>query len=120
MKSSVASSDRNLVLEALPSLARGDAFFVQAHLKAGALMKLQTRAKITFDSSRTPTVDEPEPPVPLLSKVDQVTWRKAGIILGHKIEETVEEVGEAGETDVDDPFAPRDFDEPGADDGEES
>lgn len=83
MKPAVTSSDRQLALGALPSLERGEAFFVQAHKKAGALIQFKTRAKQTFDSSRTPTVDDPDPPVPSLSRIDQDIWEKVSQMLGH-------------------------------------
>jgi DNA helicase HerA-like ATPase len=85
MRPAVSASDRDLCLKSLPSLTRGEVFLVQANLKAGALVKFTTRAKRTFDSSRTPTVDDPEPDPPTLSKVDEEIWSKAGNKLGHSI-----------------------------------
>jgi hypothetical protein len=84
MRPSISSQDRDLCLKALPTLQRGEVFLVQANLKAGALVKFATRAKTTFDSSRTPTVDDPEPTPAVLSKVDEETWDKAGKFLGHE------------------------------------
>jgi hypothetical protein len=81
MRPAVGDQDRRLALEALPMLDRGEAFFVQAHKKSGALMKFRTRSKLTFDSSRTPTVDDPEPPTPNLSKIDQGTWDQVAKLL---------------------------------------
>jgi hypothetical protein len=82
MKPAVGNSDRQLALEALPTLERGEAFFVQANKKSGALMKFRTREKLTFDSSRTPSVDDPEPPMPSLSKVPEEIWHRVGVLLG--------------------------------------
>jgi hypothetical protein len=84
MQPAISSSERSLALEALPSLERGEAFFIQAHKKSGAIMKFRTREKLTFDSSRTPTVDDPEPPVPSLGKVPYDVWEKAGRLLGRR------------------------------------
>ncbi len=78
MRPAVEDQDRRLALEAMPTLDRGEAFFVQAHKKSGALMKFRTRSKLTFDSSRTPTVDDPEPPTPSLSKISQERWQEVG------------------------------------------
>jgi len=81
MRSSVGTSDRNLCLQALSTLPVGEAFLLQSHLKAGALIKFKTRKKTTFDSSRTPTVDDPDPIPPTLSKIDEDLWCKVGDIL---------------------------------------
>ena len=86
MRPSISSQDRDLCLRALPTLTRGEVFLVQANLKAGALVKFTTRAKTTFDSSRTPTVDDPEPAPAVLSKVAKDVWDKAGKSLGHEEE----------------------------------
>jgi hypothetical protein len=83
MKPSISASDRDLCLKALPTLIRGEVFLVQANLKAGALVKFSTRKKTTFDSSRTPTVDDPEPVPAVLSKVQKEIWDRAGKVLGH-------------------------------------
>jgi hypothetical protein len=122
LKPSVSQSDRALCLEALPTLQRGDVFFVQSHKKSGALIKFTTRAKTTFDSSRTPTVDDPEPPVPSLSKVDVEVWRRAGVMLGHKPEEMSPSVAPESEgeepdfSDLDEPDKSSFIDETAADD----
>ena len=83
MRPSISAQDRDMCLKALPTLTRGEVFLVQANLKVGALVKFTTRIKTTFDSSRTPTVDDPEPPPALLSKVTREVWDKAGKGLGH-------------------------------------
>jgi len=82
MRPAVSNADRQLALEALPSLDRGEAFFVQAHKKSGAMIKFRTREKLTFDSSRTPSVDDPTPKIPQLSKVSEDVWRRAAKLLG--------------------------------------
>lgn len=82
MRPAASSSDRNLCLQALPTLERGEVFFVQANLKAGSLIKFTTREKTTFDSSKTPTVDDPTPDVALLSEVTPLVRARAGAALG--------------------------------------
>jgi len=107
MKPAISPSDRDLCLKSLPSLGRGEVFLVQANLKAGALVRFETRAKTTFDSSRTPTVDDPEPPPPSLSKVDREIWKKAGEMLGYKKEASTVVVGAVEvDDDGDQIFAP--------------
>lgn len=86
LKSSISASERNLCLHALPTLERGEVFFVQSHLKSGALIKFKTREKTTFDSSRTPTVDDPDPIPPTLSKISSFEWERAGRMLGRQKE----------------------------------
>lgn len=88
MRPSISAQDRDLCLKSLPTLTRGEVFLVQANLKTGALVKFNTRTKRTFDSSRTPTVDDPNPPPPSLSKVDEDVWRKAGEALGHEVKDS--------------------------------
>jgi hypothetical protein len=84
MRPSISTQDRELCLKALPTLVRGEVFLVQSNLKAGALVKFTTRLKKTFDSSKTPTVDDPEPVAAVLSKVDKEIFDKAGKSLGHE------------------------------------
>ena len=86
MRPAVSNADRQLALEALPSLEQGEAFFVQANKKSGAMIKFRTREKSTFDSSRTPSVDDPTPPVPQLSRVPEDIWRKAAKLLDIELE----------------------------------
>lgn len=85
MRPAVSNADRQLALEALPSLEQGEAFFVQAHKKSGAMIKFRTREKLTFDSSRTPSVDDPTPPVPQLSKISEDVWRRVAKLLDVKV-----------------------------------
>lgn len=124
MRPAVVDQDRRLALEALPTLDRGEAFFVQAHKKSGAIMKFRTRTSFTFDSSRTPSVDDPEPPVPSLSKVSEDVWRRVGGLLGkgQNMADLAAEERNSGKEDIvgDDVFSNKSYGSPKVgDDGRE-
>jgi len=82
MKPTVSGSDRNSCLSNLPRLAKGEAYYMQNLNDTAALVKFKVRAKNTYNSSRTPTVDEPEPVMPHLATVSRDEIVEAGQILG--------------------------------------
>jgi len=63
-------SERNACLRELPRLGRGDVYFVQNGEGTVAMVRFLVRPKETFNSSRTPTMDDPNPPTPGLSLVE--------------------------------------------------
>ena len=75
MKPVVPMSMRNDCLSALPKLQQGEAFFMQSGADQTPLVRFMTRKKTTFDSSKTPTLDDPEP-TPALSSPDRETLGK--------------------------------------------
>jgi len=82
MKPVVSGSERGLCLQALPNLIQGEAFFLQKGSKKTPLMRFMVRPKETYDSSRTPDIDEPEPPTPAISRPGQEIVDVASRILG--------------------------------------
>jgi len=59
-------SERHACLSSLPTLGKGEAFFMQNGSGKIPLIRFVVRPKETFDSSRTPSMDDPNPPEPTL------------------------------------------------------
>jgi hypothetical protein len=76
------TQDRIACLSALPSLGPGEAFAMTNGAGAVPLVRFKTRSKETFDSSRTPTMDEVDRPVPEVSDPPADVIEKAGAFLG--------------------------------------
>lgn len=78
----VNMSERGACLRELPRLGRGDVYFVQNGEGTVAMVRFLVRPKETFNSSRTPTMDDPNPPTPDLSAVDAKTLAEVMQIFG--------------------------------------
>lgn len=76
------AQDREACLAALPVLPSGDVFAITNGAGTIPLCKFRTRPKETFDSSKTPTMDEVDLPVPEVSHPPPEVVEKAGLILG--------------------------------------
>jgi hypothetical protein len=76
------TQDRIACLSALPSLASGEAFAVTNGAGVVPLVRFKTRLKETFDSSRTPTMDEVDLPSPQVSDPSADVIEHAGVLLG--------------------------------------
>jgi Helicase HerA, central domain len=95
MKPIMSSSDRSACLQALPKLGVGEGFFMQGGSLVVPCIRFLTRPKRTFDSSRTPSVDEPNPPIPVLGHVAQEIVEFAGVVLGTPLEPQEDDGSEA-------------------------
>lgn len=84
MKPVVPMSMRNDCLSALPKLQQGEAFFMQSGADTTPLVRFMTKKKTTFDSSKTPTLGDPEP-TPALSSPDRDVLSKVALDLGLKV-----------------------------------
>lgn len=91
MKPVMSSSDRSACLSALPKLRIGEGFFMQGGSSVVPCIRFLTRPKYTFDSSRTPTIDDPNPPTPLMGHVAQEIVEFAASTLGLKFNANQEE-----------------------------
>lgn len=76
------TQDRLACLSALPQLASGEAFAVTNGAGVVPLVRFKTRLKETFDSSRTPTMDEVDLPSPQVSNPPPDIIEHAGVLLG--------------------------------------
>lgn len=63
-----SAQERFECLRALPSMEQGQAFYMNSGVRASGLIHFTVRLKTTFDSTKTPSVSEPNPPVPTLSR----------------------------------------------------
>lgn len=90
MKPIMSSSDRSACLDALPKLGMGEGFFMQGGSLVVPCIRFLTRPKATFDSSRTPSVDEPNPPIPCLGHVHRDIVDYAAGVLGLKLDDEVD------------------------------
>lgn len=87
MKPIMSTSDRGACLQALPKLAVGEGFFMQGGSLVVPCIRFLTRPKVTFDSSKTPSVDEPNPPIPILGHVARDIVEFAGEVLGTPLDD---------------------------------
>lgn len=87
MKPIMSNSDRGACLQALPKLAVGEGFFMQGGSLVVPCIRFLTRPKVTFDSSKTPSVDEPNPPIPVLGHVSREIVEFAGEVLGTPLDD---------------------------------
>lgn len=55
--------------------------------ESASLIRFQVRSKRTFDSSKTPTVDDPEPFVPELGNVSRDVLLDVAKLFGEKTDE---------------------------------
>lgn len=66
LKPLVSSSERSACLTALPHMKMGEAFYMTKTNRKTPLVRFVVKMKETFDSSKTPEVDEPDPVEPVL------------------------------------------------------
>lgn len=93
-----SANDRHHCLTALPLLPAGEAFYTQNTNKgAPPLVRFQVREKETYDSGRTPTMDDPTPGADVIG-------------LASLPDDVVVAIGDALDIDVGDPN--EDLDEP--------
>jgi hypothetical protein len=71
---------------------QGEAYYMQSATQEASLIKFMVRTKETFDSSKTPIFDDPEPFVPQLADVSRDTIKEVGVILGKILESELEEL----------------------------
>jgi len=81
------AADRVACLSALPRLQHGEAFAITTGAGAVPLCKFMTRPKETFDSSRTPTMDAVNLPVPDVSQPPPEVIERVGRALGLVVDE---------------------------------
>jgi hypothetical protein len=68
-------------LSALPKLRPGEGFFMQSGSEVVPCLRFITRPKTTFDSSKTPNVDDPNPFMPSLGHVPLDILKYASAVL---------------------------------------
>lgn len=95
------AQDREACLAALPVLPSGDVFAITNGAGTIPLCKFRTRPKETYDSSKTPTMDEVDLPVPEVSHPPADVIERAGMMLGLVGGEA--EVSAEGEESSDEP-----------------
>jgi hypothetical protein len=94
-----SATDRIQCISSIPRLAKGEVFCIQNEAGAPPLTKFMVRPKETYNSSRTPTMDEPEPPEPGMSSPPRETITRAGYMLGHLEDDKVPEDADVGDAD---------------------
>lgn len=74
-------SDRERCLAALPLLGSGEAFVIASGAGVVPLVKFMTRKKETYDSSRTPTMEEASLPLPEVSHPPAEVLERVRVVL---------------------------------------
>ena len=85
MKNVVSPSDLSSCISNISRLGRGEAYYMQSGGQP-PLVKFRVREKRTFDSSKTPTIDDPEPYVPSLGVVSRDILEEVAALLGEEVE----------------------------------
>lgn len=86
MKNVVSPSDLSSCISNISRLSRGEAYYMQSDGQP-PLIKFRVRAKRTFDSSKTPTIDDPEPYIPSLGMASREVLEEIAAMLGQSVGE---------------------------------